>query len=684
MQVTSSLFLRRASVILLPLIALLASPAFCAAPTIGQDNQVAQSAIAAVKPALVRIFVAEVDYDQGREIKYEASGSGVIISKDGYVVTNHHVAGWAKRIFCTLSNREQVDADLIGSDPLTDIAVIKLRSPKNTEFPFAKWGDSSKLKVGDVVMAMGSPRSLSQSVTMGIVSNAEMIMPDFMRGGMTLDGEDVGSMVRWIGHDATIQPGNSGGPLVNIKGQVVGINEIGIGSMAGAIPSKIAEKVADELIKFGKIKRSWLGISVQPLLKGSGMTRGALIGGVIPGSPAATAGFKAGDIFIRLAGNDISGRFAEEMPLFNQMVAALPIGKVAEAIILRDGKEMTLKVTPQERPEARPKPREFKQWGMVASNISYITARTMKRPNQDGAMIESVRPGGPCGEAKPSINEGDIIVDVAGKPVKSIEDLVKITEEITKGKTEPVPVLVTFDRDTEQLVTVIKVGIKEMPDPGLEIKKAYLPIGMQVITRDIADSMGIKGRTGVRVTQVYPNSAAEQAGLKVGDLIVALDGQNIPASQQEDTEVLPAMIRQYKTGTTADLTVMRGKDEMKISVVLPESPPLPREMKKYKDETFEFTARDLASRDRIKDNIDQDVTGVYIEEVSQGGWAALGRLETGMIISEVDGKPIHNIVQLRETMENIAKQKPEYVILRVQQGVQESFVELETDWANGK
>jgi serine protease Do len=490
-------------------------------------------------------------------------------------------------------------------------------------------------------------------------------------------------MVRWIGHDAAIEPGNSGGPLVNLKGEIVGINEINLG-LGGAIPSNLVRQVAEQIITSGKVKRTWIGIGVQPVLKGASVQRGVLVGGVIPGSPAATAGFKPGDVLVRLAGREISVRFAEELPLFNQMVASLPVGQEVEAVVLRDGKEVTLRVVTQERPEAQPRPREFKQWGMCASNISFIVAREMKRPNEDGVLVKSVRPGGPCGEAKPDIDGDDVIVEVDGKPVKNIEELAQLTATIAKDKTEPTPVLVAFDRKSERLVTVVKVGTKNLEDPGREVRKAYLAVGMQVLTHDMAEALGAGERTGVRVTQVYPNSSAQKAGLKVGDLIVSLDGEEISASQPEDTEVLPAMIRQYKIGATANLTVIREKQQMKIPVVLQESLPLPREMKKYRDDNFEFTVRDLAFQDRIQQNLEKDLTGVYVEEVSEGGWAALGRLSAGDIVCAVDREMVGEVGEMKAIMQKVGEQKPKHVVLRVRRGIQEVFVELETDWSSAK
>ncbi|PYJ02812.1 MAG: hypothetical protein DME25_15050, partial [Verrucomicrobia bacterium] len=218
-------------------------------------------------------------------------GSGVIISQEGHLITNHHVAGHGTRFFCTLANREDLEAELVGTDPLTDIAVIKLKPGTATVFPVAVFGDSSQVRVGDHVLAMGSPMALSQSVTLGIISNNEMVMPRFFGpfGRMKLDGEDVGLLVRWFGHDAAIYGGNSGGPLVNLRGEIIGINEISLG-LGGAIPGNLARSVAEQLIAKGKVQRSLLGIEVQPLFKHTRDTRGVLVSGVLPASPAAAAG----------------------------------------------------------------------------------------------------------------------------------------------------------------------------------------------------------------------------------------------------------------------------------------------------------------------------------------------------------------------------------------------------------
>jgi len=643
-----------------------------------------ETAAAAVTPALVRIHVVDADYWGGRETKTEATGSGVIFTPEGHVITNHHVAGNAKQLLCTLADKEEIDAELVGTDPLTDISVLKLRPDKPRRFPAAKFGDSSKIKVGDYVLALGSPLALSQSVTMGIVSNTAMVMPDvFWPFKFEVDGEDVGSIVRWIGHDAALAGGDSGGALVNLDGEVIGINEMAFG-LGGAIPSNLAREVAEQLMREGKAVRAWIGLDVQPLLKSQADTDGVLVGGTIPGSPAEKAGLKSGDVLVSLGGEKVAVHVPEELPLFNQLVAGLPIGKPAEAVVLRDGKPVTLQVVAVERETVKPKPRELPEWGITARDLSLLAAKELKRESREGVLVTSVRPGGPCDEAKPKIVDGDIIVDVAGTPMRNIEDLAAITKTITKGKTERVPVLVTYDRRTEKLLTVVKVGKDKVPEPDRELQKAWLPVTTQVLTREMAEALGFPEKTGVRITQVYPNSAAERAGLRVGDIITAVDGEEIPASRAEHFEVFPTMIRQRKIGAEVELTVIRGKEEKKVKATLAASQPAAREMKKYRNDDFEFAGRALAFEDRVRGKLSEDQQGAYVEAVTEGGWAALAHLAVGDLILAVDGKPTPDVGALEQAMKRVSQTKPNSVVFRVKRGIHELYVELKPKWPKGQ
>jgi serine protease Do len=642
---------------------------------------VVESAIKRMRPALVRIHVVSTEYREGRELKMQAVGSGAIISKDGYIITNHHVAGHAARMVCTLWNREEVEADLIGTDPLTDISIIKLRPEKAREFVPASFGDSSKLAVGDSVLAMGSPMALSQSVTLGIISNVEMIMPRLFGtfGRMRLDGEDVGALVRWIGHDASIYGGNSGGPLVNLNGEIVGINEIRFG-LSGAIPGNLAHGIADQLIANGKIQRSWLGFDAQPLFKHQSGERGVLVAGVINNSPASRAGLEAGDLLLRIGDTPTNVRYDEEMPDLMRLVSSLPIGKDVTAVVFRADKELTLHLTPVERGELNLPQQELKQWGLTARDISFLMAKEMKRTNQLGALVSSVRPGGPAGEAKPDLEVKDVLVEVNGAAVKNVDDLVEITRRLTQNKTEPTPVIATFERDSRRYLTVVKIGVQELRDPGLEVTKAWLPIETHVISRDIAKQLGKPDLKGFYITQVYPGSTAEKAGLKPGDFVTAVDDEKLTASGPEHEDEFAALIRQYEIGTNVQLTVIREGNPLKVQVELVRSPKLKREMKKYRNDDFEFTVRDIAFFDVAEEQWKPGQRGALVEEVKSGSWAELGSLSADDLIVEVDGKPINEVDSLKTILEQIAHDKKEVVVMKVLRGVHTAYLELEPAW----
>jgi serine protease Do len=641
-----------------------------------------EDVIARVKPALVRIFVVNTKYQNGREIKYEAVGSGVMITREGHVITNHHVAGNARQIVCTLSDNEEIKAVLVSTDPLSDIAVIKLQSKDKRKFPYAEFGDSSLLKQGDPVLAMGSPFALSQSVTMGIVSNTKIVMPRFMWpfNQFTLDGEDVGSLVRWIGHDSPIYGGNSGGPLLNLKGEIIGINEVKFG-ISGAIPGNLAREVAEELIAFGKVRRSWLGIGIQPLLKQSGLEKGALVSGTIEGSPAEKAGFLPGDILLEIDGKEVSVRFPEEIPTVNQMIMGLPIGNEVTALIHRQGEKINLRITSVEREYIRPRTIELIHWGITARNLSLMAMKNLKRDNRDGVLVTSVRKGSPSWEAEPALIHNDVLVKFNDIPIKNVEELLRLTRETIRDSSRPLPVVVTFERKKEQYMTMVRLELeKDMMSQGVEAKKPWLPVALQVLTRDVAGALGIPEQGGMRITQVYPGSSAEKAGFRTGDIITGLNGAPLNVSVPEDYEVFTAMIRQYRIGSPVELTVLRGKKSMQIPVVLEPSPMGSSDMKRYRDKNFEFTVRDVALLDSVHEGWKQNEGGVLVESVSKGGWASLARLAVGDLILEAAGEPVSDIPSFKKTMRDIVEGKPDSVLFQVRRGIHNLFIELEPAW----
>lgn len=658
------------------LAAAVSTPAFAKVdPQIG-------AAVDAVYPALVRIYVVSEQGGGGRMQKQRASGSGAIIDPEGYIVTNHHVAGRATRIVVNLADRQELRATLVGTDPLADLAILKidkndLRDPA-APLPVAKFGDSSTLEVGDVVLAMGSPAGLSQSVTQGIVSNLEMIAPG---GSMRLDGEAVGELVRWIGHDAVIFGGNSGGPLVNLKGEIVGINEVGIGSLGGAIPSNLAKKVAAEIIATGSVKRSWTGLLIQPLLKTTKADAGVLVSGVIATSPAETAQLHPGDIITAANGIPIPpARAAEDIPLFNRIILEAPIGSDITMKGTRDGQPMTWTVTTIEREPAQPREKELLSWGITALDLTKLRAQALHRSDNRAAVVQSLSAGGAAAAAKPAITPGDLILQVGGKPVANLADLIRVSAEITVDSTEPVPTLVAYEHDTRSYLTVVKIGPEpDVDKPGVA-RKAWLGVETQVISADLAEALGIAGTKGVRVTKIHPESNAEKAGLKTGDLILKLDGMVIAVSRPEDSDVFPSAIRQYKIGSDATLIVRRADEELPITVKLEAAPDATSELDTHECEQLEFMARDISQNDRLSEDLPADFKGVIINNVKGSGWASLGGLVSGDILISIDGQPTDSIKTLKTQLETLQKEHRSPFVFFVKRGLTTRYVELEPSW----
>ena len=357
-------------------------------------------------------------------------GSGFIISDDGYIITNHHVVGDADKITVRLSDKEEYDAKVIGSDEKTDIAVVKI-SPKHT-LTSVPLGNSSDLQVGDWVMAIGNPFGLDQTVTAGIVSAKGRVI-------------GAGPYDDFIQTDASINPGNSGGPLLNLKGEVVGINSaifsqsggnIGIGF---AIPIDLAKSIVDQLKDKGKVTRGWLGVSIQPvtpeLAKSFSLKEpvGALVAEVTPGSPAEKAGFERGDIITAFKSTSIKD--SHELPA---LVARTPVGEKTQVTVLRAGKEKTLTVTLGELPEQiaglEGDKESGESWGMTVANLSSEAARQFQLDrNKKGVVVTEVEPGSSAELA--GIQAGDVIEEVNRQSIESVDGFNKAMTEAKDKET---------------------------------------------------------------------------------------------------------------------------------------------------------------------------------------------------------------------------------------------------------
>jgi serine protease Do len=368
------------------------------------------------------------------------------------------------------------------------------------------------------------------------------------------------------------------------------------------------------------------------------------------------------------------------MPDFMRLTTSLAIGQEVTALVLRDGKETPFRLRPVERGELHLKEQELKPWGLTVRDLSFLAAKEMKRPSQAGVLVTSVRPGGPAGEAKPPLDAKDVLVEVNGTPVQNTAALLGLTRALTEGKTEPTPVIATFERAARRYLTVVKVGLQELRDPGLEVAKAWLPVETHVISHEIAAQLHQPDLKGFYLTRVYPGSTAEKAGLQAGDFVRAVDGEKLTASGPEAAEELATLIRQYDVGAVVQLTVLRGQTELKIPVELARSPKLKREMKKYRNDDFEFSARDVSFFDVAEQQWPAAQRGALVEEVKSGSWAEVGSLETDDLIVEIEAQPVQDVNSLKQLMDQAARDKKPFLALKVLRGIHTAYLELEPAW----
>jgi serine protease Do len=357
--------------------------------------------------------------------KQQGVGSGFIMSKEGYILTNNHVVEDADQIKVKLAGGKEFSGKIVGRDPKTDLALIKITGDSDLQ-PLTL-GNSDDLKVGNWVVAVGSPFGLEQTVTAGIVSAKGRVIGS-------------GPYDNFIQTDASINPGNSGGPLINLQGEVVGINTAIIASGQGigfAIPINMAKEIAPQLQKRGHVTRGLLGVSIQDLTaelaKSLGLkeSKGALISQVVPGGPADKAGFEQGDVIVNFDGRPVGD--SKDLP---RIVASTPVGKTVTVKLLRDGKEIERQAKVGEMDEENTaeeaKTPIHPSLGVTVQNLTPQIARELGLKKNAGVVVTGVEPGSPAAEAM--IQVGDVIQEVNRKPVKDVDDFVKMVEKAKGGR----------------------------------------------------------------------------------------------------------------------------------------------------------------------------------------------------------------------------------------------------------
>jgi len=384
------------------------------------------------------------DEDQKRDFKQRSLGSGFIIDKDGYIVTNNHVIDNADKIVVILNDEKEFEAQIVGRDKNTDLALIKIES--NHNLPVLRFGDSDALKVGQWVVAIGNPFGLEQTVTAGIVSAKGRVIGS-------------GPYDDFIQTDASINPGNSGGPLLNLKGEVVGINTAIVAGGQGigfAIPVNLAKNIIVQLKSFGEVTRGWLGVGIQDISEevaeyyGIKEKKGVLVTEVFPGDPADLAGIKAKDVIL-----SVNGKTVESARQLTSMIADISVGDTIQIKINRNGKTQTIDVKIAKREETKifgrnTQEREQSQLGIRASEITPETARRFNLKDTAGIIVVGVDPESKAAEAGLQVH--DVIREINHKSITSLSDFNKMIDNVPEGET-----INLFVRRLNQGFLVIKI-----------------------------------------------------------------------------------------------------------------------------------------------------------------------------------------------------------------------------------
>ena len=401
-------------------------------------------------PAVVNLFPltsSSRTRDRGNDRTPNAtgSGSGLIVDSTGYIVTNNHVIGDAVEVEVRFSDKTRLIAQVVGKDPDTDLALLKVTADR--PLPSAQFGDSSAVKVGQWVMAVGSPFGLDRTVTLGVVS------------GIGRENINLSRYENFIQTDASINPGNSGGPLINLHGEVIGINTAIINFAQGigfAIPSNMAKQVIEHLLVKGRVTRGWLGVGIQPLTPelankfGVAESEGVLVNEVFPNDPAAAAGIKPGDIILR-----IDGQVVDSPTKLSRLIGTLEPGATSKIEVVRDLTRMTLDIRLSERREtvvaaSSPPPGSEMRLGLGVQDVTSALAERFNLNDAKGVLISKVEPGS-LAQAE-GLREGDLIKEVNRSEILSVEEFTAAIGRIRRGDT----VLLRVLREARAFYVVLK------------------------------------------------------------------------------------------------------------------------------------------------------------------------------------------------------------------------------------
>ena len=404
-----------------------------------------------VFPSVVFIKCVREDMQGGKRQAQEVSGSGVLVSETGELLSNWHVVDKATEVRCLLSDGQAFKAKVLGSDKDTDVALLKLERPADAKpLPFARLGVSTNLVEGDFVMAMGAPFGLSRSVSIGIISCTQRYLP----------GSSEYSS--WLQTDASINPGNSGGPLVNTQGEVVGLNTRGMmgggGDMGFTVPIEVARVVAEQIRQHGRMDWSWTGLQLQPLKDFNRNVyfpenEGVMVAESDPESPARRAGIQTGDRILRIDGVAVTGLTIEDLPGVRRRIGLLPKGRAAEFELVRKGQTQTVPVTPRAKGKVEGEEIECRRWDFTVKAINQFDNPDLFFHRNQGVFIYGVKFPGNAAQA--GLTQQDILLKIDGREVRTPDEVKNLHAEALANVADKHRVTVVLLRNGEQRQVVL-------------------------------------------------------------------------------------------------------------------------------------------------------------------------------------------------------------------------------------
>ena len=655
------------------------------------SKEVSQFTIARdlVQPHVVSILVVLENYAGGEKRQSLSAGSGTIIDERGYIATNAHVTENGVRFRVVLNDQREFRAKLVGTDEISDLAVLQIIAPTGTRFKHAQFVESlSSLRAGDPVVAMGAPWGLRDSLSAGVVNHANRLLVSLFEDEANYEQnfnetQQTARYYAWIQHDAAISPGNSGGPLVDLQGRIIGVNTRGSffgGDMAFAIPGPIAKSVVNTLIEHGQVRRSDFGFSVRSL-RGTGLQSGALISSVARESNAERAGVRAGDHLLAVDGTPISLGEPESIPEFRRTLAQRTPGTKLLLRIRRQARELELSVTSKEQSPKIPRRAEISSFGISIQEITEALMLARYLESGDGVIVEGIVPGGPAASAQPPLQVGDRIFGINSAKVRRYGEFLAQIPKLPSGEAPAQAVKLSFDRGGETMLALLKPAPKRiLASANPELEKSWAGWQVQALPQPLASELGF-AQPGYRITRIYPNSPAAKAKLQIGDVITAVAGIAVKPSGLKETSALDLRIRNADPEHALRIDFQReNQPAQQTEIRLTLAPSAKDKAPRYWDELLSLTVRELSFYDRIERQFDDSQQGLMIERVESGGLGGLAHLRESDVLVQVNQLPVNDIKSLKAALAKCSAEKAEKLSFLVLRGTETRLLFVDSPW----